>query len=112
MEVKATTKYLRVSARKIRPVIDVIRGRRAEEALTILKFLTTPAARVVLKVVKSAVANAENNYEMSPQDLEIVHISTDEGPTMKRFRPRSRGRVSPILKRSSHITVVVRERQA
>lgn len=80
-----------------------------DEALALLKFLPTPAAHSVAKVVKSAAANAENNYQMSPSDLKIVRTFADEGRTLKRFRPQARGRVSPILKRSSHITVVVEE---
>jgi large subunit ribosomal protein L22 len=80
------------------------------EALTLLKFTATPKARVIAKVVKSAAANAENNYQMSP-DLKIVRIFIDEAPTMKRHRPRARGRVGPILKRASHITVVVAEEE-
>ncbi|MBI4301452.1 MAG: 50S ribosomal protein L22, partial [Chloroflexi bacterium] len=80
-----------------------------EEALTILRFLPTPSANVVARVVKSAAANAENNYQMSSTDLKITQIYVDEAPTLKRFRARARGQASPILKRSSHITVVVDE---
>lgn len=109
LEVRAVAKGIRISPRKVRPILDVVRGKRVEEALTILKFLPTPAARVVAKTVKSAAANAENNFQMSPSALRIVKVFADEGRTLKRFRPRSRGRVSPILKRFSHITVVVEE---
>lgn len=80
-----------------------------DEALVILEFLPSPSARTVSKVVKSAAANAENNLEMAPADLRIVGIHVDEGRTMKRHRAGPRGRVKPLLKRSSHITVVVRE---
>lgn len=111
MEVKATAKYIRISPRKVRLVVDTVRGKKVDDALAILKFLPTPAAREVAKVVKSAAANAENNYQMSPSDLHIVKVYADEGPTLKRFRPRSHGRVSPVLKRSSHITVVVEEKE-
>ena len=107
MEVKAVTKNTGISPRKVRPLVDLVRGRKVDEALTILKFTPTPTARVVAKVVKSAAANAENNFQMTPSDLKIVNIFADEAQTLKRFRPRSRGRVSPILKRSSHITVIV-----
>ncbi len=108
MEVRAISKDTGVSPRKVRPLVDMIRGKKVDDALTLLKFASTPTARVVAKVVKSAAANAENNFQMSP-DLKIVHIFADEARTLKRFRPRARGRVSPILKRSSHITVIVAE---
>ena len=109
MEVRAVSKNTGVSPRKVRPLVDMIRGKKVDNALTMLKFAPTPTAQVVAKVVKSAAANAENNFQMSPSDLKIVSIYVDEARTMKRFRPRARGRVSPILKRSSHITVIVAE---
>ena len=111
MEVRAVAKDTGVSPRKVRLVVDMIRGKKVEEALTILKFASTPSARVVAKAVKSAAANAESNFEMSPSDLKIVSIFADEARTLKRHRPRARGRVSPILKRSSHITVIVAEQE-
>ena len=111
MEVKATAKYVRMSPRKVRLVVGAVRGKPVNEALATLDFLPNAAARAVAKVVKSAAANAENNYQLSPDDLYITRIYADEGPTLKRFRPRARGRVSPILKRSSHITVVVGEKE-
>ncbi len=107
MEVKAVAKNVGVSAHKVRFVVNLVRGKKVDDALTILKFTPTPSARVVAKVVKSAAANAENNFQLSPSGLRIVRIFADEGQTLKRFRPRSRGQVSPILKRHSHITVVV-----
>lgn len=110
MEVRAVAKDIGISSRKVRPLADMIRGKTVDEALTLLKFASSPTARVVAKVVKSAAANAENNFQTSP-DLKIVSIFVDEAPTLKRFRPRARGRVSPILKRSSHITVVVAEQE-
>ena len=110
MEVKATAKFIRRSPRKVRLVMDAVRGKRVDEAMAILRFLPQGAARDILNVVKSAAANAENNYQMEPQDLWIARIYADEGPTFKRFRPRARGMASPILKRTSHITVVVEER--
>jgi len=109
MEVRATAKYIRISPRKLRLIVDVVRGKKVDEALTILMFLPSPSARTVAKAVKSAASNAENNYEMTPADLRIVGIFVDEGRTLKRFRAGPRGRVKPLLKRSSHITVVVRE---
>ncbi len=112
MEVRATAKHIGISPRKVRLVLDNLRGRKVDEALAILKFMPTPSARTVAKVVKSAAANAENNFQMSPPELRIVGIFANEGRTLKRFRSRSRGRVSPILKRSSHITVVVKEEEA
>ncbi len=109
MRVKAVAKNVGFSPRKIRLVIDMVRGKKVDDALTVLSFLTTPSAKAVAKVIKSASANAENNLEMSPADLRIAAIFADQGHTLKRFRPKSRGRVSPILKRSSHITVLVEE---
>jgi large subunit ribosomal protein L22 len=112
MEVKAVSKDTGISPRKVRPLVDMVRGKRVEEALSLLKFSPTPTARVVAKVVKSAAANAENNFQMDPADLKIVNIFADEARTLKRFRPRARGRAAPILKRSSHITVIVAEEES
>jgi large subunit ribosomal protein L22 len=109
MEVRAVSKDTGISPRKVRPLVDMVRGKKVDEALTLLQFTPTPTARVVAKVVKSAAANAENNFQMEPADLRIVKIFTGEGRTLKRFRARARGRASRILKRSSHITVVVSE---
>jgi large subunit ribosomal protein L22 len=110
MEVKAVAKYIHTSPRKVRLVVDLVRGRPVVEAMALLRFMPQAAAQDVAKVVKSAVANAEQNNHMAAEDLFISRIMADEGPTMKRFRPRSHGRSSPILKRSSHITVVVDEK--
>ncbi len=109
MEVKAVAKDTGISPRKVRLLVDMVRGKKVDEALTILRFAPTPTARVVAKVVKSAAANAENNFQMSPSDLRIVTIFVDGARSLKRFRPRARGRASPILKRSSHITIIVAE---
>lgn len=109
MEVKAVAKDTGISPRKVRLLVDMVRGRKVDEALTILRFAPSPTARVVAKVVKSAAANADNNFQMSPSDLKIVTVFVDEARTLKRFRPRARGRASHILKRSSHITVIVAE---
>ena len=109
MEVKAVAKDIGISPRKVRPLVDMVRGKKVDEALTILKFTPTPTAKVVAKVVKSAAANAENNFQMSPSDLKIITIFADEARTLKRYRARARGRLNPILKRSSHITVIVDE---
>ena len=110
MEVMAVAKDTGISPRKVRPLADMVRGKKVDEALVILKFASSPTARVVAKVVKSAAANAENNFQTS-SDLQIVSITVDGARTLKRFRPRARGRISPILKRSSHITVVVAEQE-
>ena len=109
MEVRAVAKNTGVSPYKARPLVDMIRGKMVDEALATLRFTPTPTARVVAKVVKSAAANAENNFQMTPSELKIVSIYVDEARTMKRYRPRARGRAGPILKRSSHITVIVAE---
>ena len=109
MKVKVVAKDIGIPARKMRLVVDVVRGRKVDEALTILKFMPSPAARIVAKVVKSAAANAENNFQLPSPDLRIVAIHADEGRTLKRFRPKARGRINPILKRSSHVTVFVEE---
>ncbi len=111
MEIRARAKDTGISASKVRPLVDMVRGKKVEEALTILRFASTPNAQVVSKVVKSAAANAENNFQISPSDLKIVSIFADGAPTMKRFRPRARGRASRILKRSSHITVIVADQE-
>ncbi len=96
-------------ASKVRPLVNMVRGKKVDEALTLLRFTPTPKAKIVAKLVQSAVANAENNFQMDPADLKIVTIFADEARGMRRYRPRSRGRVSPIRKRSSHITVIVAE---
>jgi large subunit ribosomal protein L22 len=89
----------------------LVRGKKVDEALTLLKFTPTPKARVVAKVVKSAASNAENNFQIDPADLKVISIYVDEARSLRRFRPRSRGRVSPIRKHSSHITVIVAEQE-
>jgi large subunit ribosomal protein L22 len=110
VEVRAIERHIRMSPQKVRLVLDVVRGKPANEALAILKFLPHRAARPVAKAVKAAVANAENNFNLDPDDLVITRCAADEGRTLKRWRPRARGRVNQILKRSSHITVVVAEK--
>jgi len=112
MQVKAVAKDTGISARKLRPLVDLVRGKKVEEALTILKFVPTPHALVVSKVIKSAASNAENNYQLSIDTLKIAGIFADEGKTMKRYRARSRGMASHILKRSSHITVIVADQES
>jgi large subunit ribosomal protein L22 len=109
MKVKAVAYDVGISPQKARLVVNLIRGKRVDEALAVLRFMPTPTAKAVAKVIKSAVANAENNFQMSPTELRITDIFADKGHTMKRYRPQSRGRISPILKRSSNITVFVTE---
>jgi large subunit ribosomal protein L22 len=111
MEVKAVAKNIGISPLKVRAVIDLVRGKSVEEALALLKFTPTPTAKVVAKVVKSAAANAENNFQLSPSELRIVKIFADGARSLKRYRPGARGRVNPILKRFSHITVIVAEEE-
>ncbi len=107
MEVRALSADQPVSARKVRLILDRIRGRGVGEALTILEFLPQPSARIVWKTVKSAAANAENNYNLDPDRLTVKRAVAGESRTLKRFRARSRGRAAPVLKRTSHIEIVV-----
>ncbi len=107
MEAKAVLRFVRVTPRKARMVVDLIRGKNAEEAMTVLKFTPRRAARIVVKVLKSAVANAIDNDLGDVDSLRVSRAFVDVGPTMKRMRPRAMGRGSTILKRTSHITLVV-----
>jgi large subunit ribosomal protein L22 len=109
-EVRAQHRYLWQSARKTRLVVDRVRGMDALEALSLLKLMPQRAARPVYKLINSAVANAENNFGMASEDLYIAHISADPGPVRRWRRFGARGRFKPIRKRSSHITVILRER--
>lgn len=107
---RATANTVRTSPRKARLVIDLIRGKSVAEAISILKYTPNKAATLIEKVLMSAVANAENNYDLDVEDLVVSEAFVNEGPTMKRFRPRAKGSASPINKRTSHITVVVTEK--
>ncbi len=109
MKVKVVAKNIGIPARKMRLMVDVVRGKKVDEALTTLKFMQSPAAGIVAKAVKSAAANAENNFQLASPDLRIATIYADEGRTLKRFRPKARGRINPILKRSCHVTVFLEE---
>ncbi|MBE7520011.1 MAG: 50S ribosomal protein L22 [Thermoflexaceae bacterium] len=111
MEVRATAKNIGASPRKMRLILERLPGLSVDQSLALLRFLPSPHARSVSKVVLSAAANAENNFDMNANDLVVKRAFADEGRTLKRFRPRSRGRVSPILKRSTHITVILDERE-
>ena len=110
MEVRAVGKYLRVSPYKVRLVADLVRGKMVEEALTILKFLPKKGGRLINKTLRSAVANAENRQTIDVDTLVIKTILVDEGPKLKRWRPRAMGRATRILKRTSHITMVLAEK--
>jgi len=109
--VNATAKYVRISPRKAGDVAQLIRGKKVAEAKAILSLTPRAAARVVGKVLDSAVANAENNHDLDADDLYVVQAYVNGGPTLKRFRPRAMGRASRIRKRTSHITVCVDEKK-
>jgi len=111
MEARAIARHVRISPRKARQVIDLIRGKDVEEALAILKFVPKGGSPIVEKVVRSAVANAENNFDMDVDSLYVAECYVDQGPTMKRIRPRARGMANRIRKRTSHITVILREKE-
>lgn len=111
MEVKATAKTLRIQPRKARLVLNLIRGKDVEEAAAILKFTPNKGGYLVGKVLKSAVSNAVNNNDLDESKLYVKACWADEGITMKRFMPRAKGSASPIMKRTSHITVVVAEKE-
>ena len=110
MEAKAIARHIRIAPRKIRIVIDLIRGKNIGDAYAILKHTPKIGSEVLLKVLESAIANAEHNYDMNSDKLYVAAAFVDQGPTLKRIHPRSRGQAFKILKRSSHVTVVVKER--
>ena len=109
MPATASAKNTGISVKKLKPIVDLVRGKRLDEAMEILQFLPSPAAAQVAKVVKSAGANAENEMLANTSDLRVVQIYADEGPRLKRFRARARGRGARIIRRNSRITVVVDE---
>ena len=111
MEARATAKNVRVSPRKARIVVDQIRGKDVERAREILAFSERAISEVVAKVLDSAVANGVNNHGMRDRNLVVKTAYVDEGPTMRRFRPRAKGSASPIRKRTSHITIIVASRE-
>ncbi len=110
MEVRAVSKYIRISPQKARLVADLIRGKDVDEALSILKFTPKKAARLIDKTLRSAIANAEQSRVIDMDSLYVKKIYVDEGPTMKRWMAKAMGRASRILKRTSHITVVLDEK--
>ena len=112
MEVKASARQLTASPRKMRLITSRLPGLSVDQALALLRYMPSPHARSVSKVVLSAASNAENNFNLDVDDLVIKRAYADEGRTMKRFKARSRGRASPLLKRSSHITIILDERGA
>lgn len=111
MEARAVARYVQISPRKARQVTKLIQGKPLEEALTVLRFAPKRAARLVEKVVQSAAANAEANHDLDTDELVVSSAYVDEGPSLKRIRPRARGRADRYEKRMSHITVVLRERR-
>ncbi len=111
MEAKAVAKYVRISPRKMKPIADLVRGKNAQEAVAILKFVPQKGARVLVKVIESAIANAENNHDMDRESLYVKEVYANQGPTMKRWKAGSMGRANPILRRTSHIGVVLAEKE-
>ncbi len=112
MDVKASGKYMRISAQKVRRIVGAVKGKPVENGLNTLKFMPQKSAKIVEKILRSAVANADNRGNLDVDALVIKNVIVDEGPTAKRFRPRARGRSTRILKRTSHITVIVGEGNA
>lgn len=110
MKVRAHAKYIRQSPYKVRRVLDLVRGLPVGDAETVLSFVNRRSADPVAKVLRSAIANAEHNYALDADELVVAEAYADEGPTLKRFQPRARGRATRINKRTSHITIVVADR--
>jgi len=110
METRAVAKFVRISPRKIRLVMDQVRGKQVGEALNMLSFAPQRGARILKKLVNSAIANAEQNTGVDVDSLYIIRVYADEGPTLKRWRPRAQGRATSIRKRTSHLTVVLNEK--
>lgn len=111
MEARAVARHIRIAPRKVRIVLDMIRNKDVDEALAILRYTPKAASPIVYKLVNSAAANAEHNYNMNRDNLYISHVYADQGPTLKRFRARAMGRAGMIMKRTSHITVVLKEKE-
>jgi len=109
MEVKAVLRHVRTSSQKVRAIVDAVKGQPVESGLSTLKFMPQKAAKIVAKLIRSAVANADENLGIDVDSLVIKNIIADQGPTLKRFRARARGRGTQILKRTSHITVILEE---
>jgi len=111
MDVRASTRHLPISARKLRLVVDQVRGMEAEQALTVLKFMPQKGAAFVSKTLASALANAENNFDLNRSAMVVARIHADEGVTLKRMKAGARGRYKPRLRRTSHLTVILSERE-
>ncbi len=111
MEVRSFSRNAAIAPKKARLILDEIRGKRVDEAMSLLRFMPTPHARLVAKAVRSAVANAENNYNIQPQTLRISKAYAGDGLTYRRLRPRARGRADTIRRRRSNITIVVQEEE-
>ena len=109
LQAEATLKYARISARKVKIVADLIRGKKVDEALAIVKFTPKASSELIEKLLKSAIANAENNHGMNRGNLIVSEIFANQGPTLKRIRPAAKGSAVRIRKRTSHITIKVRE---
>ncbi len=108
-EAKATLKFARISARKVKIVADLIRGKDIDEALAIVKYTPKASSEIIEKLLKSAIANAENNHNMKHENLYVAEIYANQGPTLKRIRPAAKGSAVRIRKRTSHITIVLRD---
>lgn len=111
-EAKATLKFARISARKVKIVADLIKGKDVDEALAIIKFTPKASSEIIEKLLKSAIANAENNHEMKHENLYVAEIFANQGPTLKRIRPAAKGSAVRIRKRTSHITIILKEKEA
>ena len=111
-EARATLKFARISSRKVKIVADLIRGKNVDEALAIIKFTPKASSEVLEKLLKSAIANAENNHDMKHENLYVAEIYANQGPTLKRIRPAAKGSAVRIRKRTSHITIVLKEKEA
>ena len=107
----AIARYIRISSRKVKVVIDLIRGKSVDEAIGILMYTPKAAAEPVMKLLKSAIANAEHNMNLSAEDLYVAEVYADQGPTIRRFRPRAKGRATRIRKRTSHITIILDQKK-
>lgn len=111
MEAKAHLKYARIAPRKVQIVLDLIRGKDVNKAIAILRYTNKSASEYLEKLLKSAIANAENNYNMSRDELYVSECFVSQGPSLKRIRPRALGRAYRVLKKTSHVTLVVKEKQ-
>lgn len=111
-DARATLKFARISARKVKIVADLIRGKNIDEALSIVKFTPKASSEIIEKLLKSAIANAENNHGMKHENLYVAEIFANQGPTLKRIRPAAKGSAVRIRKRTSHITIVLKEKEA